>query len=44
MVTVWRADADYEATRRRMVWNASKRFDDDMIPTKCFTVTLDKRQ
>ena len=21
MITVWRTDADYEATRRRMVWN-----------------------
>jgi FAD/FMN-containing dehydrogenase len=33
MTTVWRADADYEATRRRMVWNERipERFPDVIV-------------
>ena len=33
MITVWRTDADYEATRRRMVWNERipERFPDVIV-------------
>ncbi len=38
MVTVWRADADYEATRRRMVWNERI---PDRFPDVIVSVTSD---
>ena len=35
MPTVWRTDSDYEATRRRMVWNerVPERFPDVIVGT-----------
>jgi FAD/FMN-containing dehydrogenase len=37
MATVWRTDADYEATRRRMVWNERipERFPDVIVSVTC---------
>ena len=42
MITVWRTDADYNATRRRIVWNERipERFPDVIVSARCMPPEL----